>query len=410
MPVSIGGNTIMQAAGANTQVQYNDNGVLGGNQGMVFDEGTSTLTANNFVATSTANLGAVGNVTILGGTNNYVLKTNGSGVLSWTAQTGGISGIAVQEEGTNVVATANIVNFVGSGVTASNVGGVATVTVPGGISGVIVKEEGTNVVASANTINFVGSGVTASNVGGVATVTVPGGISGITILEDANLVVITDTLGFTGPLVSVANVPGNIAEATIGLTIKDEGTVVTGNAIFGALNFVGAGVTVSADGNIANITVPGNTGLTGVAVQDEGTNVVATANTINFTGAGVTASNVGGVATVTINGSAVDTIYNKGNIQGSTTFSYNDGTIQTCTAIGNVYLDFTSLTTGQSMTALITQDSVGNRIATYPGANITYFAANISQLSTAPGAVDMINVVKIGSKLYATLTQGYTAA
>ena len=124
MPVSIGGNTLMQAAGANTQVQYNDNGVLGGNPGLVFNEGTTTLTVTNLVATTTANLGAVGNVTITGGTNNYVLKTDGAGHLSWTAQTGGISGIAVQEEGTNVVTTANIINFVGAGATASNVGGV----------------------------------------------------------------------------------------------------------------------------------------------------------------------------------------------------------------------------------------------------------------------------------------------
>jgi hypothetical protein len=82
---------------------------------------------------------------------------------------------AVQEEGSNVVATANVINFVGAGVTASNVGGVATITIPGGGSGITVQEEGSNVVATANTVNFVGAGVTASNVGGVATITVSGG-------------------------------------------------------------------------------------------------------------------------------------------------------------------------------------------------------------------------------------------
>jgi hypothetical protein len=50
----------------------------------------------------------------------------------------------------------------------------------GGISGIAVQDEGTNVVASANTINFVGNGVTASNVGGVATVTISGNSSQIT--------------------------------------------------------------------------------------------------------------------------------------------------------------------------------------------------------------------------------------
>ena len=71
------------AAGANTQVQYNDNGILGGNPGFTFEEGVTRVTANNFVATSTANLGYVSNVTILGGVANYVLTTNGMGTLFW---------------------------------------------------------------------------------------------------------------------------------------------------------------------------------------------------------------------------------------------------------------------------------------------------------------------------------------
>jgi hypothetical protein len=79
----------LKPAGANTQVQYNDDGAFGGNPAFVFDEGLTRLTANNFVATSTANLGNVGNVTITGGSANYVLQTDGAGNLSWTAQTGG---------------------------------------------------------------------------------------------------------------------------------------------------------------------------------------------------------------------------------------------------------------------------------------------------------------------------------
>lgn len=39
--------------------------------------------------TGTVTLGAVGNISITGGTNGYVLSTNGSGVLSWVAQSGG---------------------------------------------------------------------------------------------------------------------------------------------------------------------------------------------------------------------------------------------------------------------------------------------------------------------------------
>jgi filamentous hemagglutinin len=75
--------------GANTQIQFNDSGNFAGNAGLTFNKTTTTLTANNFVATSTANLGNVGNVIITGGSNGYVLTTNGSGNLSWAAQSGG---------------------------------------------------------------------------------------------------------------------------------------------------------------------------------------------------------------------------------------------------------------------------------------------------------------------------------
>ena len=77
--------------GSNTQVQFNDGSSFNGNAGLTFNKATTTLTANNFVASTTANLGAVGNVTVTGGTNGQVLATNGSGVLSWTTISGGAS-------------------------------------------------------------------------------------------------------------------------------------------------------------------------------------------------------------------------------------------------------------------------------------------------------------------------------
>jgi hypothetical protein len=63
---------------ANKEVFFNDNGLVTGSANLTFDKTTSTLTANHFVATSAANLGAVGNVTITGGSSGYVLQTNGS--------------------------------------------------------------------------------------------------------------------------------------------------------------------------------------------------------------------------------------------------------------------------------------------------------------------------------------------
>jgi len=213
--------------------------------------------------------------------NNTLGIKFADGTFQYTAANGGGGGsssIAVQEEGTNVVASANTINFVGSGVTASNVSGVATITIPG----IAVQEEGTNVVASANRINFVGSGVTASNVGNVATITITsGGISGI--------------------------------------AVQEEGTNVLATA--NTINFVGSGVTASNVGNVATITITSG-GISGVTVQDEGTNVLVTANTINFVGSGVTASNVGNVATINITSggiSGIDILYDASPVTANAT-------------------------------------------------------------------------------------------
>lgn len=68
------------------------NGLTTGN--IILDASSSNITANVVVANlsvpATANLGAVGNITITGGSGGQVLTTNGSGVLSWqTVSSGG---------------------------------------------------------------------------------------------------------------------------------------------------------------------------------------------------------------------------------------------------------------------------------------------------------------------------------
>ena len=58
--------------------------------------------------TGTVTLGAVGNVSITGGTTGYVLSTNGSGTLSWVAQSGGSgSSITTYPATTSLDVTAN---------------------------------------------------------------------------------------------------------------------------------------------------------------------------------------------------------------------------------------------------------------------------------------------------------------
>ena len=65
---------------------------------------------------------------------------------AWVVVTGGGGGaVPVQDEGAVVVAAPTAINFVGAGVTATNSGGVATVTIPGGGGG---AWDGTAILAS----------------------------------------------------------------------------------------------------------------------------------------------------------------------------------------------------------------------------------------------------------------------
>jgi hypothetical protein len=346
----------MEAAGANTQVQYNDDGVLGGNPAFTFDEGTTLVTANNFVATSTANLGDVGNVTITGGTANYVLSTDGSGNLSWIAATG--TSITIQDEGSNVLSNVSIINFVGNGVVASNIGGVATITIGGGNGGGYYLH--TQAVASnvwtvthnldtryvvvepvdANndsyngrydfpTIDFVNNNTLtmtwetavdgyAAVVGSANSVSVPGGSNGQIQFNNGGAFGGVPNVTYSGGNLSLGNI------ANVKLTGGSNGQFLTtdgngnlswtsssgsGNiSVFQGVDFIVSSSDLYFNGPLVNVTNVFDTPQVeiGLTVKDEGTTVGLEKcfGTINFAGAGVTVTRPGdgNVALVTIPG------------------------------------------------------------------------------------------------------------
>ena len=91
-----GGNGV--PGGTNQDVQFNNGGTFGGVANFTFNNGTGILTVPsiksnttaNFQGATNVNLGNVANLHIAGGIDGYVLQTDGSGNLSWSA--GGGSG------------------------------------------------------------------------------------------------------------------------------------------------------------------------------------------------------------------------------------------------------------------------------------------------------------------------------
>lgn len=127
---------------------------------------TPQLTGNNrLLGRGTAGAGAAEEITL--GTGLAIV----GGALNGTAP------LIVQDESINLTTAATTLNFVGAGVTATNSGGVVTVTIPGGGGGgsaITVQDEGSNLTTSATSFNFIGAGVSATNSGGAVTVNVTG--------------------------------------------------------------------------------------------------------------------------------------------------------------------------------------------------------------------------------------------
>jgi len=192
----------------------------------------------------------------------------------------------------------------------------------GGLSGIVIQDEGTNVVASANTINFIGNGVTASNVSGVATVTISGnsnqisnGNSNVSIPDANDNVYITTNDGNSKQWIFNKNgslrIPGNIDIvgaiifpqevssinwSTYNIELSQYGRINTNVDFFANANTIGASsIVVSSNANVSGnlilsnttqiVSTPGSNG--NITLDPDGTGVVNVLGNVvadNFSG------------------------------------------------------------------------------------------------------------------------------
>jgi hypothetical protein len=202
----------------------------------------------------TSNLGAVGNVTITGGTNGYVLSTNGSGTLSWVAQSSG-GGASIS----NGTSTVNIATS----------GGNVTTSVNGNANILVVTGTGANV---NGTLKVTGQ----SNLGNVGNVVITGGT--------ANYALTTDGAGNLswaampgGANVTVDNFTGNGVQTIFTLSTTPAGINQTSVNYNGATvlrtayTLANANITFSsapANGSLIEVTTINLTASGGVTAQD----------------------------------------------------------------------------------------------------------------------------------------------
>ena len=421
---------------------------------------TSALTTGSLSVSGTSNLGPISNVTITGGSANYLLQTNGSGVLTWVAPpstssiVNGNSNVSIPNANGNVnisaVGNANVVIVTGTG---ANINGYLSVSGNAnigniGIGGVITATgtiTGGN-LATAGTLSA-GGNANVGNLGTIGLITATGNIQTSAFLVGANLSVtgnanvgnIGGTNGVFTANVSANNITttnkitaGNGLSVTSGtLTVSNGNLDVTGNInVTGNLNYsnvtdlvvgdplIYIGANNTGDLYDEGIVASYNNGTyqhTGIVrnhlnnywtffdgVVQEPTTVIDWANAVYPT---VKVGNLVATGNISAAGNA-----NVGNI-GATTAIFTTGNITTINSglMQNGNSNVTIAANGN-----VTINAVGGAIlvATSTGANITGTLsasgnANVANLSTggsitATGNITGGNLISTGSTNVAT--------
>lgn len=355
------GLPIAAAGGNTTQIQYNNNGALDASDTFTFTSNTSTVTIQNVTTTGRANLNNVGNVQIAGGTAGYVLQTDGTGNLSWTAPTGNITSILDQQ-------------IFGDGSTTS-----FTLITPSVTNAVIVSINGvmqipdTAYTVSSDTITFTEAPLTSDLVDirflvfGASSNNTPGGATGFIQFNGGNGFAGSGNLRYiasTGNLYSAnISVSGNVTASyysgdgshLTGITaVADTGTITFANNVIGT----------SDSGNAINIIAPQSTPVS-----------MATGGN-SATGQLLWATNIGALTPAQINNGVLGgntwgtqiTVGNTGAVIGSNSIAglntWTFGTAGTLTGTGGIIAG--------NITANVDVSATGNVSGTYILGNVSF--------------------------------------
>ena len=382
---------LQEAAGANTEIQFNDgSNNFGASANFTFNDTTQTLTvtgnANVSALTVSGNsdLGNIGNVKITGGSTNYVITTDGAGNLSWGSPTGsllanGTSNVSIPVANGNVnISAAGVANVLVVTGTGANVAGTLDVT-----GNLTVSN------AYANTGTF-GANLVVANFANVASNTITNNLT-------VNLELAGNTANFSGNVV-VPNLGVNLELA--GNTANFSGNVSALNANLGNLataNFANIASNLTTSNATVNLELAGNTAnFSGnVVVSNLGVNLELAGNTANFSGNIVTLNaNLGNAATANFvltgqiqNGSANIVLVNNGNIA----FSPNLANVMVVSNVGANIVGYVSANGNGTFGA------VYSNTVTSQGGNLALYAeqagnTNVLLVPYGNGTVDVSNV------------------
>jgi hypothetical protein len=407
------------------------NGLTVGN--VTIDAATGNANVGNLSTTGLnvaglSNLGAVGNITITGGSSGFYLQTNGSGVLTWAAVpsgTGianGTSNILIPASGgnvnTSVAGNANVFVVTGTG---ANIAGTLNATGNANVGN--IGATNANITAMTATGNVSVGNLIGPHANGTSNVNMPSvnGNINLTAAGNTTLVVTGTGVNVAGTLNATGNANvGNIGAATAIITTGNITTVNTGLVQNGNSN-----ITVTANGNISLSATgtPDELVITGTGVNVAGTlNAAGNANVGNLGTARVLAtanvtapqliSNVAaGTAPLVVTSNTVVTNLNADLLDGFNSATANTAnTVAVRDASGNLAANF-FIGNGSQLTGLNTNIiSNGTSNVSIPAVNgnvnlvsagnttlvVTGTGANVAGTVTATGNVSGANLTTTG--------------
>jgi hypothetical protein len=257
--------------GSNTQLQYNNGGLLGG-------------VANTSFNGSVLSLGSPNNISITGGSANYALQTDGAGNLSW----GSIAN-ANYASFANIANIANLANSL-------NALSITNVVIGGGLNGYYLQTDGTgNLTWSAGTggggngspggantqIQFNDAGAFGGNVGFTfdkinGNVSLPNNLSVIGDIGAGNITA-NYFIGNGSLLTGINVVQSNLVNGTSNINVEANGNVTT--SVAGNSNIT---IVTGTGSNINGyLTINGTTSLQ-QAKEKVNANATGSTGTVNF--------------------------------------------------------------------------------------------------------------------------------
>jgi len=371
-----GGGGGGMVGGSTGQVQYNGGNIFSGNSSFTFDQINSLLTVGNIETSSLAvtgetDLGSVANVTITGGTNTYVLSTDGAGNLSWAAPSGGAA--------TGVNAT------------------IANVHITGGSNGQSIITDGTGNLSFATVVTSPAGSNTQLQYNNAGSF---GGSANLTFDNISNTLSVTNIVANGSQLTQLtgANVTGTVPLATLADSVSNSsqpnitstGTLI-GLSSGGTVNFTTASnVSLGSD---SNVHITG--GTTGQLLSTDG---AGNLSWINISGGSIIQNGTSNVSIPVSDGNIYISVNGLANLM---SVSSTGVTIATTTTIQQGIEKVTANATGSTGTVnfdLLTQAILNKTANSASSFNINARGNSTTTLDTVMSTSQSMTMTYINKK------------